>query len=173
MPPWSAANGASWNLGSNGLRPAGFTSGDAAGLSVFAGLVKIAEVQAGVVTHAIRVTFNSVQYGYILPASHCVGSNTDSTMPPMGLRLRLKASVDTSKFSGPGKVVATAMKTYGLIVADIGSDWYFQGDSDNRWDDNDPNGTDTYVGELITDFGTVSGMDFEVIPTGPVSTNGC
>jgi hypothetical protein len=171
--PWSAANGASFNLGSNQLRPAGWTSGDAAGLSVFAGLLKISEVQAGVVTHAIRVTFNSVQNGYILPAGHCVGSNTDPTFPPMGLRLRLKASFDTSKFSGPGKIVATAMKTYGLIVADIGSDWYFQGDSDNRWDDNDPGGSDTYVGELLTDFGKVSGGDFEVIPTGPVTTNGC
>jgi hypothetical protein len=139
---------------------------------VFAGLLKISEVQAGVVTHALRVTFNNVQYGYILPASHCVGTN-DTTLPPMGLRLRLRASFDTSKFSGPGKIVATAMKTYGLIVADIGSDWYFQGDSDNRWDDNDPSGSDTYIGELLTDFGKVSGADFEVISTGTVSTNGC
>jgi hypothetical protein len=120
-----------------------------------------------------RVTFNSVQYGYVLPATHCVGSKSATTSPPMGLRLRLKSSVDTSSFSGPGKIVATAMKTYGLIVADIGSDWYFQGDSDNGWDNSDPNGSDTYVGELMTDFQSVSGADFEVIDTGPISTNGC
>jgi hypothetical protein len=172
-PPWSAANGASWDLASNKLRPPGWTSGDAAGLSVFAGVLKISEVLAGVVTHAIRVTFNSVQYGYVAPASHCVGTMGATTSPPMGLRLRLQASVDTSGFTGPGKIVATAMKTYGLIVADIGTDWYFQGDSDNRWDDNDPNGSDTYVGELITDFGNVSGANFEVIDTGSVSTDGC
>ncbi len=172
-PTWSAANGASWNLASNKLRPAGWTSGDAAGLSVFAGVLKLSEVQAGVVTHAIRVTFNSVQYGYILPASHCVGSMGAPTMPPMGLRLRLKSSFGTANFSGAGKVVATAMKTYGLIVADIGTDWYFQGDSDNGWDNMDPGGKDTYVGELITDFGNVSGADFEVINTGSVSTGGC
>jgi hypothetical protein len=173
LAPWSAANGAEWDLASNKLRPAGWTSGDAAGLSVFAGLVKISEIMAGTVTHAIRVTFNSVQYGYIAPASHCVGTMGATTSPPMGLRLRLKSTFNTSGFSGPGKTVATAMKTYGLIVADIGTDWYFQGDSDNGWDQNDPNGKDTYVGELITDFGNVSGADFEVINTGPVTTDGC
>jgi hypothetical protein len=173
MPPWSAANGASWNLASNKLRPLGYTSGDAAGLSVFAGVVKISEVLAGTVTHAIRVTFNSVQYGYVPPASHCVGTKGATTLPPMGLRLRLKASFNTSAFSGPGKVVAAAMKKYGLIVADIGTDWYFQGDSDNRWDNNDPAGHGTYVSELITDFGNVTGAAFEVISTGAVSTNGC
>jgi hypothetical protein len=172
-PPWSAANGASWNLASNKLRPLGYTSGDAAGLSVFAGVLKISEVLAGVVTHAIRVTFNSVQYGYVLPATHCVGNKGATTLPPMGLRLRMKASFNSSAFSGPGKIVAAAMKKYGLIVADIGTDWYFQGDSDNRWDDNDPAGRDTYVGELITDFGNVTGADFEVINTGSVSTGGC
>jgi hypothetical protein len=172
-PPWSAANGASWDLGSNALRAPGHTSADAAGLSVFAGLVKFSEVTSGAITHAIRVTFNSVQYGYVHPASHCVGKHGDTTLPPMGLRLRMKSSVDTSSFSAPGKVVAKSMQTYGLIVADIGSDWFFQGDSDNGWDSNDPKGTDTYVGELLTDFDKVTGADFEVIETGSVSSDGC
>jgi hypothetical protein len=159
-----------WDLGSNGLRPAGWTSADAAGLSVFAGLVKIAEVKAGVITHAIRVTFNNTQKGYVYPATHYAGSSAlGSSDPPMGLRLRLKSSVDTSKFSKPGQVVAKAMTTYGLIVADIGSDWYFQGDSDDGWNDQDV--SDTYIGELLTDFDGVTGADFEVLDTGaPMNT---
>jgi hypothetical protein len=170
--PWTAANGARWDLGSNALRPLGWTSADAAGLSVFAGLLRIAEVKAGVVTHAMRVTFNTTQAGYVYPATHSAGSSAlGGSDPPMGLHLRLKASVSTSSFSGPGKIVAQAMKTYGLIVADIGSDWYFQGDSDDGWNDNDPNGTDTYVGELLTDFKKVTGADFEVLDTGaPINT---
>ena len=169
--PWTAANGAKWDLGSNALRPAGWTSGDAAGLTVFAGLLRIAEVKAGVVTHAIRVTFNTTQAGYVPPATHYAGSSAlGSSDPPMGLRLRLKTSVDTSKFSGPGKIVALAMQTYGLIVADIGSDWYFQGDSDDGWNAQDA--TDTYVGELSTDFGNVTGADFDVLDTGTPSAAG-
>jgi hypothetical protein len=87
----------------------------------------------------------------------------------MGLHLRLKSTVNTSGFSGPGKIVAKAMMTYGLIIADIGSDWYFQGDSDNAWNDMDV--TDTYIGELITDFDGVTGADFDVLDTGaPINT---
>jgi hypothetical protein len=159
-----------WDLGSNALRTPGWTSADAAGLSVFAGLVRIAEVKAGVVTHAIRVTFNKTQAGYVYPATHFAGSSKlGSADPPMGLHLRLKSTVSTSAFSAPGKVVAKAMMTYGLIIADIGSDWYFQGDSDNAWNDMDV--TDTYIGELITDFGGVTGADFDVLDTGtPVNT---
>jgi hypothetical protein len=168
--PWTAANGTIWNLGSNALRTLGWTSADAAGLSVFAGLLRIAEVKAGVVTHAIRVTFNVTQKGYVYPATHEAGSTAlGGSDPPMGLRLRLKSSVVTSSFSGPGKIVATAMKTYGLIVADNGSDWYFQGDSDDGWNAQDV--TDTYIGELLTDFAGVTGADFEVLATGtPIST---
>jgi hypothetical protein len=169
-PPWTAACGATWNLSSNALRPLGWTSVDAAGLSVLAGLVKLAEVKAGLVTHAIRVTFNTTQNGYIYPATHFAGSSPlGSSDPPMGLRLRLKAAFDTSKFSTPGKVIAQGMKTFGLIVADNGSDWYFQGDSDDGWNAQDV--TDTYIGELLTDFDTVTGADFEVLNTGaPLNT---
>ncbi len=169
-PPWTAGCGATWNLSSNTLRPLGWTSVDAAGLSVFAGLVKLAEVKAGLVTHAIRVTFNKTQNGYIYPATHFAGSSPlGSSDPPMGLRLRLKAAVDTSKFSTPGKVIAQGMKTFGLIVADNGSDWYFQGDSDDGWNAQDV--SDTYIGELLTDFDKVTGADFEVLDTGaPLNT---
>lgn len=164
-PPWTADCGATWNLSSNALRPLGWTSVDAAGLSVFAGLVKLAEVKAGLVTHAIRVTFNKTQNGYVYPATHFAGSSPlGSSDPPMGLRLRLKAAFDTSKFSTPGKVIAQGMKTFGLIVADNGSDWYFQGDSDDGWNAQDV--TDSYIGELLTDFDTVTGADFEVLDTG-------
>jgi hypothetical protein len=170
-PPWTAANGATWNLASNALRPLGWTSADAAGLSVFAGLVKFDEVAAGVVTHAIRVTFNDTQAGYVLPATHFGGSSAlGGSEPPMGLRLRLKATFSTSAFSGPGQIIAQAMKTYGLIVADVGSDWFFQGDSDDRWNDHDV--TDTYIGELLTDFDKVTGADFEVLDTGAPSNTG-
>jgi hypothetical protein len=171
--PWTAANGAAWDLGSNALRPLGWTSADAAGLSVFAGLLKIAEVKAGVVTHAMRVTFNTTQAGYVYPATHFAGSSAlGGSDPPMGLHLRLKASFATTGFSGPGKIVAQAMKTYGLIIADIGSDWFFQGDSDDAWNDQDPNGNDTYVGELLTDFAKVTGADFEVLDTGAPQNTG-
>jgi hypothetical protein len=160
-----------WDLASNGLRPLGWTSADAAGLSVFAGLVKFDEVAAGVVTHAIRVTFQTTQAGYVLPATHFAGlSALGGADPPMGLRLRLKATFVTSGFSGPGQIVAQAMKTYGLIVADIGSDWYFQGDSDDRWNDYDA--TDSYIGELLTDFAGVTGADFDVLDTGAPSNQG-
>lgn len=168
--PWTASNGALWDLGSNALRPLGWTSADAAGLSVFAGLLKLAEVKAGVVTHAIRVTFNSSQQGYVYPATHSAGSGAlGGALPPMGLRLRLKSTFDASSFSGPGKIVAKAMQTYGLILADNGSDWYFQGDSNNGWNDMDV--TDTYVGELLTDFDKVDGTDFDALDTGaPMNT---
>jgi hypothetical protein len=168
--PWTAANGAVWNLGSNGLRTPGWTSADAAGLSVFAGLLKLSEVKSGVITHALRVTFNTTQAGYVYPATHFAGSSPlGNSDPPMGLRLRLKASFNTSGLSGPGKVVAKAMQTYGLIVADIGTDWYFQGDSDDGWDDMDV--SDTFVGELLTDFDGVTAADFEVLDTGtPMDT---
>jgi hypothetical protein len=170
-PPWTAANGATWDLASNALRPLGWTSADAAGLSVFAGLVKFDEVAAGVVTHAIRVTFNDTQAGYVPPATHFGGTSPlGGAEPPMGLRLRLKASFSTSGFSGPGQIIAQAMKTYGLVVADVGSDWYFQGDSDDRWNDHDV--SDTYIGELLTDFDRVTGADFEVLSTGTPSNTG-
>jgi hypothetical protein len=171
-PPFVCANGAVFDLTSNALRPAGWTSADAAGLSILAGLVKYSEVQAGAVTHAIRVTFNSTQAGYIPPATHASGSFAlGSAYPPMGLRLRLKATVATSSYLTASQVIMAAMKKYGLMVADIGSDWYFQGDSDDRWADMAPDGQDTLIDEMSGDFDNLTGADFEVVYTGdPVAT---
>jgi hypothetical protein len=160
---WTAANGAIFHLGSNALRPDGWTSADAAGLPVLPGLVRFDEVTAGEIRHAIRFTMNRSQQGYIHPATHAAG-NADTTLPPMGLRLRLAASFDTSGFTGPTLVIMTAMKRYGIILADNGSNWYISGESNEGWA--------AYMDDLLTGLGQVHGSDFEVVDTGPVSTNG-
>jgi hypothetical protein len=171
-PPFPCANGAVFQLNSNAPRPAGWTSADAAGLSILAGLVKLSEVQAGAVTHAIRMTFNSTQNGYIPPATHAAGSQPlGSAYPPMGLRLRLKASVSTSGYTTASQVIMAGLKKYGLIVADNGSDWYFQGDSNDGWTATAPDGQDSIIDEVVDDFRHLSGSDFEAVYTGdPVAT---
>jgi hypothetical protein len=169
-PPFACANGAVFDLTSNALRPLGWTSADAAGLSILAGLVRLAEVQAGAVNHAIRLTFNATQDAYVEPATHAASSN-GNPYPPMGLRLRLKASVDISSYIAPSQVIMTALKKYGFIVADNGSDWYFQGDSDDGWDDMAPDGQDTLIDEITGDFHHLTGSDFEAIYSGdPIMT---
>jgi len=162
-PGWSCGSGAIFDLTSDALRPDGWTSADAAGLPVLPGLVKVAEVNAGAINHALRFTMNSTYNGYIHPATHAAGSSNTS-LPPMGLRLRLKASFDTSSFSGASLVILTAMKQYGLILADNGSNWYVSGDSDDGWT--------SLMDQISTDFGQVHGSDFEVVDTGAVSTAG-
>jgi hypothetical protein len=169
-PPFQCANGAVFNLTSNALRPLGWTSADAAGLSVLAGLVKLAEVRAGAVNHAIRVTFNATQKTYILPATHAASSD-GNPYPPMGLRLRLKASVSTSSYMAASQIIMMALKKYGFIIADNGSDWYFQGDSDDGWDAMAPDGKDTLIDEISSDFRNLTGSDFEAIYSGmPITT---
>jgi hypothetical protein len=170
-PPFECANGAVFNLSSNSLRPLGWTSADAAGLSILAGLVRLAEVKAGAVDHAIRVTFNNTEGAYILPATHAASSK-GSPYPPMGLRLRLKASVDTSSYTTASQVIMAAMKKYGLMIADNGSDWFFQGDSDDGWAATAPDGKDTIIDELVSDFRNLKGSDFEAINSGPAITTG-
>jgi hypothetical protein len=160
---WTCGSGAKFDLGSDALRPDGWTSADAAGLPVLPGLVKVSEVTAGAVKHAMRFTMSKTQQGYIHPATHAAGSS-DATLPPMGLRLRLKASFDTSPFTGPSLVILTAMKQYGLILADNGSDWYVSGDSDDAWS--------PLMDQLVSDFDKVTGGDFEAVDTGPISTAG-
>jgi hypothetical protein len=162
-PGWNCGSGAKFDLSSDTLRPDGWTSADAAGLPILPGLVKVSEVMAGKVEHAIRFTMNSTQQAYIHPATHAAG-NVDATLPPMGLRLRLQASFDTSHFTGPTLVIMTALKEYGLILADNGSDWYFQGDSDDAWT--------PLMCNLVGELGMVSGSDFEAVDTGPISTAG-
>jgi hypothetical protein len=138
-PHWNADSGVAWDLTSTALRPEGWTSADAAGLPIFPGLVRYDEVAAGHLEHAIRVTFDSTRDAYVHPAVHCAGDSDSAAAPPMGLRLRLKAGYGLGGFSGPTRTIAEAMKHYGLIVADNGSNWYFSGSSDRRWDDENLN----------------------------------
>ena len=138
-PHWNADSGTEWDLRSAARRPDGWTSADAAGLPIFPGLVRYDEVAAGRLDHAIRVTFESTRDAWVHPASHCAGDTSNPSAPPMGLRLRLKADYGLGRFSGAAKVIAVAMKRYGLIVADNGSNWFFSGTSDRRWDDEDLN----------------------------------
>ncbi len=153
---WDASNGARFDLRSNALRPDGWTSADAAGLPIFAGLVRYDEVAAGVITHALRVTFRRTSNAYLHPATHEAGANPDNpNRPPMGLRLRLSAGFDLSGYSGQALVILRAMKKYGLIVADNGSNWFVTGAADTRWDDED-----------LDQLKTVPGSAFEVVDTG-------
>jgi hypothetical protein len=158
---WTAGNGAIFHLGSNALRPDGWTSADAAGLPVLPGLVRFEEVMAGAIHHAIRFTVSRSSQGYIHPATHAAGSS-NTGLPPMGLRLRLKANFDTSAFSGPTLVILTAMKKYGIILADNGSNWYISGESNEGWA--------SYMDDLVANLRKVKGSDFEVVDTGPILT---
>jgi hypothetical protein len=151
-PHWNADSGTAWDLDSPDLRPDGWTSADAAGLPIFPGLVRYDEVAAGHLDHAIRLTLESTGDAWIHPASHCAGDSSSASAPPMGLRLRLKAGYGLGRFSGAAKTIATAMKEYGLIVADNGSNWYFSGSSDRRWDD-----------ENLDQLKRIPGSAFEVV----------
>lgn len=134
-PHWDAASGVEWDLRSAALRPDGWTSADAAGLPIFPGLVRYEEAAAGHIDHAIRVTMDSTRNAWIHPASHCAGDTDSGAAPPMGLRLRLKAGYPLGGMGPAARAIAVAMKEYGLIVADNGSNWYISGTSDRRWDD--------------------------------------
>ncbi len=151
-PRWNADSGAEWNLRSAARRPEGWTSADAAGLPIFPGLVRYDEAASGEIDHAIRVTFESTQDSWVHPASHCAGDTASAAAPPMGLRLRLKAGYGLGNFSGPARTIAEAMKRYGLIVADNGSNWFFSGASDRRWDD-----------ENLDQLKRIPGSAFEVV----------
>jgi hypothetical protein len=152
-PGWHAGSGAKFDLKSNALRPDGWTSADAAGLPIFPGLVRYDEaVTAGEIGHALRFTVENSQAAYIHPATHLASDNTDPDAPPMGLRLRLKASFDTSGFTGAALVILNALKKYGMIMADNGSNWYISGTSHPSFDDDD-------LGQLKD----VSGENFEVV----------
>lgn len=151
-PHWNADSGTEWDLRSAARRPEGWTSADAAGLPIFPGLVRYDEVAAGHLDHAIRVTFESTRDAWVHPASHCAGDTSDPSAPPMGLRLRLKAGYGLGRFSGPARTIALAMKRYGLIVADNGSNWFFSGSSDRRWDDDN-----------LSQLKQIPGRAFEVV----------
>jgi hypothetical protein len=136
---WDADVGVIWKLRSAALRPDGWTSADAAGLPIFPGLVRYEEAKHRTIDHALRVTFETTRDAWIHPASHCASDTTDPNAPPMGMRLRLAAGYEISGMSGEARAIAEAMKRYGLIVADNGSNWYFQGATDRRWNDDNLN----------------------------------
>lgn len=130
---WTAGSGATWSLTSDRLRPAGWTSADAAGLPILPGLLRLDEVRAGHVDHAIRFTTDVTDRRYIWPARHQAGSVSDPAYPPMGARFRLKARFPVAGYRSDTQVVLRAMKRYGLVLADNGSPWYFQGTSQKGW----------------------------------------
>ncbi len=143
-----------WDLKSNALRPDGWTSADAAGLPILPGLVRYDEVEGGTIGHAIRVTVPRTQRAAVWPARHVASSRTDPSLPPMGLRLRLKGDVDISGYPPQLRVILQALKTYGMIVADNGSPWFMSGVPDEHWDN-----------DMLHLLGQLHGSDFEVVDT--------
>ncbi len=158
---WEAGSGAVFNLRSNALRPEGWTSADAAGLPIMPLLVRYPEVRAGRIEHALRMTVQRTQRGYIHPATHFASNSSDASLPPMGLRLRLRASYSLAGFHGESLVILRALKRYGLIVADNGSSWYITGAPDPRWNDQD-----------LEQIKRVPGAAFEAVRTGPIHRRG-
>lgn len=134
---WHAGSGAVFDLRSNALRPASWTSADAAGLPILPGLVRYDEVASGTITHAIRFTAPETRRAWVWPARHYASHLTDSRFPPMGQRFRLRADYDLSRFSPSARVILQALKTYGMILADNGSSWFLSGAPDPRWNDDD------------------------------------
>jgi len=151
-PHWNADSGVIWDLRAAALRPDGFTSADAAGLPIFPGLARFDEAASGQIDHAFRVTVSSTRDAWVHPASHCAGATTNASAPPMGLRLRLNSGYDISGFTGPARTIAVALKRYGMIVADNGSNWFISGTSDRRWPD-----------ENLDQLKTIPGSAFEAV----------
>jgi hypothetical protein len=149
---WHAWAGAVWSLGSNRLRPAGWTSADAAGLPIFPGLARWDEARRGVIDHALRFTAVRTRRAYVWPARHFASSSTDPSLPPMGLRVRLKASFDIGPFPRQARIVLVALKRYGMILADNGSPWFVSGAPDPRWSN-----------DQLHALGRVPGRAFEVV----------
>ncbi len=151
---WHAGSGALFDLRSNRLRPAGWTSADAAGLPILPGLARHDEVARGVIDHALRFTAPRTRNAYVYPARHAASSSSDPALPPMGLRVRLKRSVSLAGFGPQARVVLTALKRYGMILADNGSPWYVTGAPAPGWDDDD-----------LHALGRITGRDFEAVDT--------
>jgi hypothetical protein len=149
---WDADSGVIWDLRSAALRTEGFTSADAAGLPIFPGLARFDQAVSGHIDHAFRVTVDSTQNAWVHPASHCAGDTSNPSAPPMGLRLRLSAGYDISGITGPAHAIAVALKQYGLIVADNGSNWFISGTSDRRWPD-----------ENLDQLKSIPGSAFQVV----------
>jgi hypothetical protein len=156
---WSADSTAIWDMTVNEQRPYTWTSADAAGLPVFVGLVRYDEVAAGAINHALRFTLPTSQRAFILPATHWASTNTDPNAPPMGLQIRLKASFNISGYPADDQVILTAMKRYGMILADNGSAIFISGAPDNRWNNTNLN--------LLKQ---IKASNFEVVQTGTIYT---
>ncbi len=151
---WKAGSGAIWSLASNAVRPAGWTSADAAGLPIFPGLARYDEVARGTIDHALRFTAARTRRAYVYPARHYASSSDDPSLPRMGERVRLKAGIEISGYPGQARIVLQALKTYGMILADNGSNWYISGAPDPRWSN-----------DALHALGGIKGSDFEVVDT--------
>ncbi|HLJ56164.1 MAG TPA: hypothetical protein VKT77_14080 [Chthonomonadaceae bacterium] len=157
---WKAGSGAIFDLSSSAERSAGWTSADAAGLPIFPGLARYDEaVERKEITHALRFTCRHSRHAYVPPARHFASSKTDADLPPMGMRVRLKDSVDISGYPETAQVILRALKRYGMILADNGSDWYVSGAPDPRWND-----------DALNTLKRIRGRDFEVVEMGPMTT---
>jgi hypothetical protein len=151
---WTAGSGATWSLRSNHLRPAGWTSADAAGLPIFPGLARWDEVKRGVIDHALRFTAPETRRAYVYPARHYASDSNDASLPPMGLRVRLKTGVNIASFPPQARVVLRALQRYGMILADNGSPWYVSGAPNRHWSN-----------DALHTLGRLTGADFEVVDT--------
>jgi hypothetical protein len=151
---WEAGSGAIWDLRSNRLRPSGWTSADAAGLPILPGLVRFDEVRKGEIRHALRFTAPTTRRAWIYPARHFASEHDDPALPPMGLRVRLRSSLDISGFPRQARVLLRALQRYGMILADNGSSWYVTGAPHPRWDD-----------DALHTLHRIEGGDFEVVDT--------
>jgi hypothetical protein len=158
-PGWHCGSGAIFDLRSDALRPDTWTSADAAGLPILPGLVRRDEVLSGAIHHALRFTVQRTQAAFVHPATHFASDSSDPNLPPMGLRVRLKAGYDLSSFHGNSLVVLQALKVYGMFVADNGSDWYITGETNTGWDDDD-----------LDQMKSVPGSAFEVVKLGEILT---
>jgi hypothetical protein len=151
---WAAGSGAIWSLRSNHLRPAGWTSADAAGLPILPGLARYDEAARGRISHALRFTVEQTRRSYVWPARHFASDLDDPSLPPMGLRLRLRAGYPIATFPRQARIVLRALKEYGMIVADNGSSWFISGTPDPRWSNDD-----------LHTLSNVPGSAFEVVDT--------
>ena len=151
---WRAGSGAVWDLDTNALRPKGWTSADAAGLPILPGLVRFHDVKHGAIEHALRFTVSRTRRDYIYPARHFASTSNDRDLPAMGQRLRLKRSFDISGFPAQVRVILKALKVYGMIVADNGSDWYLTGAPHKKWNNN-----------ALHRLGEIKGRNFQVVDT--------
>jgi len=151
---WRAGSGAIFDLRRNALRPAGWTSADAAGLPIFPGLARWDEAARGSINHALRFTARKTRRAYVYPARHYASDSNDPSLPPMGLRVRLKASFDIGGYPPQARVVLTALKRYGMILADNGAPWFISGAPDPHWSN-----------DQVHTLGQLHGSDFEVVDT--------